>query len=67
MEHYQEVMVALSDSVMKICRKLPLAEKNDDVISDLQENLAISETVHPRQKLVWNAIRKSLSLTQNPS
>jgi len=25
MKHYQEVMVALLDSVMKICRKHPLA------------------------------------------
>jgi len=27
MERYQEVMVALSESVMKICRKRRLAEK----------------------------------------
>jgi len=36
-------------------------EKHDGVISGLQQNLAISETMHPwyKKMLLWNAIRKS--------
>jgi len=45
MNHYKEVMVALSESVMKKCLQRPLRRTDDDVISGLQL-IVISETMH---------------------
>jgi len=42
MEHYQEVMVVLLDSVMKISQKRQKRQKR---------NLVISETMHPIEKV----------------
>jgi len=49
MDQYQEVIVAHSESVLKIRMKRPLAD--DYVISGCQQNLVISETMHPRYKI----------------
>jgi len=48
MELYQEVMVALSESVMKYRVERPLVEKSRYVISGLQKNLVISKTTYRR-------------------
>jgi len=48
MERYKEVMVALSESVMKIAWSTAWWRNYDDVISGWQENLVISETMHHR-------------------
>jgi len=51
MEHYEEIMVALSESIMKNCQKRPLAAK-------------IKARNHASQiKLLWFTIRKSWSLS----
>jgi len=50
-DHYQEVMVALSESVMKSSLSAPWQRNHDDVISGLQWNLVISETMHPRRNV----------------
>jgi len=52
MERYQEVMVAVSESDIKICLKRPLRRNHDEVISVLQLNLFISETMHRRQNVI---------------
>jgi len=53
MEDYHEVMVALSESIMKIrlhgFRDIEVVlQGGDNVISGLQYNFVISETMHPR-------------------
>jgi len=64
MERNQEVMVALSESVIKNRLKRSLAEKS--------RWHHIRLTIKPRKscisdkKLLWNAVRKSWSLFQNP-
>jgi len=48
MNHDYETGVALSDSFKKIVWNAPLRSTNDDVISGLQQNLIISETMQRR-------------------
>jgi len=48
MECYQEVMVALSESVMKIRLKRPLTKKSQLRHIRLAIKPFISETMHPR-------------------
>jgi len=67
MDHYQEVMVALSESIMKNCVKHPLTEKSRwrhirFAITSLSRKPFIKA-----KKLLWNAIRKSFWLFQTPS
>jgi len=53
MERYQEVMVALLETVKKnlLSWIVPKRRNHDDVISSLQQNLVISETMYPRWKV----------------
>ena len=50
MEHIWETIVGLSDSVIKNCVQRK-RKQHHDVISGLQENVIISETVHDENKV----------------
>jgi len=65
MNHNYETGVALSNSVNKTCVERPLVEKS----RWRHTRLAIKprKPCIPYKKLLWNAIRKSWSLFQNPS
>jgi len=54
MDHYQQVMVTLSESVMKKCIQRSPADKSRDVISGWQYIFLISETMHRRYKGLLN-------------
>jgi len=51
MDRNQEVMVALSEPVIKRTCCASWRRNHAEVISGLQKNLVISETMHPRQKV----------------
>jgi len=68
MERYQEVMVALSESVIKHRLKRPLAEKSrwPHIRLSLWPRFLRKPCI-PDKKLLWNTNRKSWSLFQNSS
>ena len=50
-EHKKELVVNFSGTIVKLCVRRPLPEispLHHDVISGLQENMIISETMHDR-------------------
>ena len=53
-DHYWEVGVDLSESIIKNFIRRPLVEKCHDDISGLQENLNISEMVRDRANTTIN-------------
>jgi len=68
MDHYQEVMLALSESVMKNRLNRPLAVKSRWRHIWLAIKSLYLGTMQPRYKsYYWKAIRMSWSLFQNPS
>jgi len=58
-DHYQEFMLALSESIMKIAWSAPWRRTDDCVISGQQYGLVISETMHGSWKVtIWITILK---------
>jgi len=62
MEHYQEVLVALSESVMKN-RVKPWRPNHDDVIFSLQKTSLSRKPCFTDDKLQWITFMKSWSLS----
>jgi len=66
-DHYQEVMVALLESVVKNRLKRPLVEKSRWRHIQLAiKPRYLGNSASQIKKLVWCAIRKSWSIFQNP-
>jgi len=63
MERYQEVMVAISECLMLNSVKESWRRNHDDVISGLQFNLVISETMHPRKKVTMERYQEVMVAT----
>jgi len=61
MEHYQEVMIALSECVMKNRGMRPWWPNHDDVIAGLQKTSLSRKPCFTNEKLQWITFMKSWS------